>query len=107
MNINFEYYKIFYYVAKYHYKGCEGSGKQPAKCYKSDELSGTADAQYLICKNQPGRSAYTGGRKTIYVCVGSYASVINGRGRTGGLFGHGTWKYIDRSQRDSVKYIFV
>ena len=34
MDINFEYYKIFYYVAKYcnFTKSCEGTWKQPAEC---------------------------------------------------------------------------
>ena len=45
MDINFEYYKIFYYVAKYcnFNKGCEGARKQPAKCNPRHEQLRAAD----------------------------------------------------------------
>ena len=55
MDINFEYYKIFYYVAKYHNftkaahtLGCEGARKQPAKCNPRHEQFGAADKQHTF-----------------------------------------------------------
>ena len=108
MNINFEYYKIFYYVAKYHNftKAAQVlESSQPNVTRAMNCLEQQMHSTLFVRTNR-GVQLTPEGEK-LYMYVGSYASVINGRGRTGGLFGHGTWKYIDRSQRDSVKYIFV
>ena len=106
MNINFEYYKIFYYVAKYHNftkaaKVLESS--QPNVTRAMNCLEQQMHSTLFVRTNRGVQLTPEGEKLYMYVS----AAMHHGRGRTGGLFGHGTWKYIDRSQRDSVKYIFV
>ena len=45
MNVNFEYYRIFYYVCKIPqlYQSRTYTRQQSAKCDKGHELSGAAD----------------------------------------------------------------
>lgn len=100
MDVNFEYYKIFYYVAKYNNftEGCKGVGKQPAECDKGNELSGTAASLYASGADEPWSFSDYGRGKAVYTCSSGHGTAFYGRGGTGRMCGTVPWEYCNRSQ---------
>ena len=66
MDVNFEYYKIFYYVAKYHNftKAAQALNNSQPNITRH-ELSGTTAEYHFIYPYQPRRTAHSGRRTAL------------------------------------------
>ena len=78
MDVNFEYYKIFYYVAKYN--------------------NFTRAALYASCADEPWSFSDYGRGKAVYTCSSGHGTAFYGRGGTGRMCGTVPWEYCNRSQ---------
>ena len=83
MNVNFEYYKIFYYVAKYQNFTKAAQALQPAEHYTGDELSGTAIKLYIVCANKSWSTVDSRGRKAFYLCICCNVTTVGSGRRIG------------------------
>lgn len=108
MNINFEYYKIFYYVAKYHNftkaaKVLESS--QPNVTRAMNCLEQQMHSTLFVRTNRGVQLTPEGEKLYMYVSAAMH-QLLTAEDELADYSGmvHGS---IDRSQRDSVKYIFV
>ena len=77
MDINFEYYKIFYYVAKYcnFTKAARALGNSQPKCNPRHEQFGAADKQHTFIRNNRGVQLTPEGER-LYAHVSAAMSQI-------------------------------
>ena len=77
MDVNFEYYKVFYYVAKY---------------------KNFTKAAHALGSGQPNVTRAMN-------CRSCHFSDTNSRNRTKCAQWFGAWKYFNRSQRNRIEYL--
>ena len=95
MNVNFEYYKIFYYVAKYENftKAARVLGNsQPNITRAMNSLEQQIHSTLFVRTNRGVQLTPEGQR------IGGNAAVMGGRGGADRQYGTDTWKYCNRRE---------
>ena len=91
MDVNFEYYKIFYYVAKYN------NFTRAARVLGNSQPNVTR-ALYASGADEPWSFSDYGRGKAVYTCSSGHGTAFYGRGGTGRMCGTVPWEYCNRSQ---------
>ena len=92
MNVNFEYYKIFYYVAKYQ------NFTKAARALNNSQPNIT---RAMNCLEDTGRGA------AVHACCGGDDTAVAGRGGTDRERRLRTRQHLDRCERDRPQYFSV
>ena len=91
MDVNFEYYKVFYYVAKY------------KNFTKAAHALGSGQPNVTRAMNCLEQQTHC----TLFIRTnrGVHFSDTNSRNRTKCAQWFGAWKYFNRSQRNRIEYL--
>lgn len=83
MNVNFEYYKIFYYVAKYRNftKAAQALENSQPNITRAMNCLEQQIHTTLFGADEPWCSINAGRRKALYACICSYGAAYDRRGR--------------------------
>lgn len=100
MNVNFEYYKIFYYVAKYKNFTKAAHALNNSQPNVTRAMNCLEQELHCILFVRTNRGVYLTpeGRKTLCQSVCRHAAISTGGGRTVGRCRLGTWNNPHRCQ---------
>ena len=100
MDVNFEYYKIFYYVARYKNftKAAQALGSSQPNVTRAMNCLEQQINSTLFVRNNRGNTAYTRGGKTVYKGYSGYDTAYGSRRRACGQCKSFTWQYFHRGK---------
>ena len=82
MNVNFEYYKIFYYVARYHNftKAAKVLGNSQPNVTRAMNCLEAAAWKDTICQDKQGCTAHKRRGTALFICGGCNVTASDGGG---------------------------
>lgn len=106
MNVNFEYYRIFYYVAKYHNftKAAHTLGSSQPNVTRAMNCLEQQINTTLFVRTNRGIQLTPEGEKLYTHISAAMSQIFAAEEELSDSTGAVTWKHCDRCQRDRIKY---